>query len=172
MASVNEVGGDPLQPAFTSERFHEAISQRMNDWPHEMSATGTHDTKRGEDARARLNVLSEVPDAWAAAIGRWHNMNAQSRREVDDEQVAGGQVPDANEEYLIYETLVGLWPVNAAADLDEAAWATLVDRLIKYLEKALREAKFHTSWLNPEREFEESVQTFIRAILADRSSRS
>ncbi len=176
LASLNEVGGDPLQPAVTVERFHELPARAQAEWPHEMSATGTHDTKRGEDVRARLNVLSEVPDAWAAAIGRWQNMNAQSRRAVDDEQVAGGQVPDANEEYLIYQTLVGIWPAGSLQRSNarrqrsfrqDAAWAVLVDRVLKYLEKALREAKLHTSWLNPDREYEEAVQAFMRTILTD-----
>lgn len=172
LASLDEVGGNPLQSSVTVDRFHEVIQDRLANWPQEMSATGTHDTKRGEDLRARLNVLSEIPAAWEAAVGRWHAMNAQARRAVDDELVAAGQIPDANEEYLIYQTLVGLWPVlpPAGPGLDEAGWSALVERLLQYAEKAFREAKVHTSWLNPEREYEDSVQTFIKAILADRQS--
>jgi (1->4)-alpha-D-glucan 1-alpha-D-glucosylmutase len=179
LASLNEVGGDPMYPIVSVERFHDNQRERVADWPHEMSATGTHDTKRGEDLRARLNVLSEIPDAWAAAIARWRQLNAQSRPAVDDEQVADGQSPDANEEYLIYQTLVGIWPIaptaaktdlNEAVADDDAAWALLTQRMLNYLEKALREAKLHTSWLAPDREFEDSVQAFVRAILNDRTS--
>ena len=113
LASLNEVGGDPTVPATPIEQFHRRIAERAASWPGSLSTTGTHDTKRGEDLRARLNVLSEIPDEWEAAVWRWHELNAEARVELD-----GAAVPDANEEYLIYQTLVGTWP---GGRLDAAA---------------------------------------------------
>jgi (1->4)-alpha-D-glucan 1-alpha-D-glucosylmutase len=162
LASLNEVGGDPTNPGTNVEQFHRRTAERAASWPHSMLTTGTHDTKRGEDMRARLNVLSEIPDDWYAAIWRWQSMNQPSRTELD-----GAPVPDVNEEYLIYQTLVGTWPLEA---FDEQSKATYVDRIVAYLDKALREAKQHTSWLNPYEEYDQAVANFIRAILADGES--
>ncbi|HEX3724657.1 MAG TPA: hypothetical protein VHV08_00375, partial [Pirellulales bacterium] len=159
LASLNEVGGDPTVPGTLVEAFHRRVAARLADWPHDMSTTGTHDTKRGEDFRARLNVLSEVPEEWEAAIWRWQTMNAAARTELD-----GAHVPDANEEYLIYQTLVGTWPVGA---LDDDARRQYMERIVAYLDKALREAKVHTSWLNPYEEYDQAVAAFIRKILVD-----
>lgn len=161
LASQNEVGGDPTLAGVSIEQFHRKVVEQASSWPHTMLTTGTHDTKRGEDVRARLNVLSEVPEAWQAAITRWQDMNAHVRVELD-----GAAVPDANEEYLIYQTLVGTWPEGGLAR-DGAAY---VDRIQKYLDKALREAKLHTSWLNPYDEYDQAVANFIRVILADPGS--
>jgi (1->4)-alpha-D-glucan 1-alpha-D-glucosylmutase len=162
LASLNEVGGDPTVPGTTIEQFHRRLGERAANWPGCMSTTGTHDTKRGEDLRARLNVLSEIPDVWEAAVRRWQSMNAEVRGELD-----GAPVPDANEEYLIYQTLVGTWPV---AKLDAKARQAYIERIVGYLDKALREAKLHTSWLNPYEEYDQAVAGFIRAILADPKS--
>jgi (1->4)-alpha-D-glucan 1-alpha-D-glucosylmutase len=162
LASVNEVGGDPTIPGMTVEQFHRRMSDRAEHWPGGMSATGTHDTKRGEDMRARLNVLSEIPDVWAAAVRRWQGQNAAARAELD-----GAPVPDVNEEYLIYQTLLGTLPVET---LDDQTREAYVARIVQYLDKALREAKLHTSWLNPYVEYDQAVAAFIRAILADANS--
>ncbi|MEX0679063.1 MAG: malto-oligosyltrehalose synthase [Pirellulales bacterium] len=162
LASLNEVGGDPATPGTSVEHFHRRIQEQVATWPHTMLATGTHDTKRGEDMRARLNVLSEVPEEWEAKLSRWQAANAQARSELD-----GEAVPDANEEHLIYQTLVGTWPVG---QLDVKATNEYVDRIVRYLDKALREAKLHTSWLNPYDEYDQAVAGFIRAILADAKS--
>ncbi len=158
LASLNEVGGNPAMPGVSIEQFHRRIQEQSSSWPHTMLTTGTHDTKRGEDVRARLNVLSEIPQEWEAAVRRWQEMNVAARCELD-----GSAVPDANEEYLIYQTLVGTWPL---ARLDDAAWQKYVCRIVEYLDKALREAKLHTSWLNPYDEYDLGVANFIRAILA------
>ena len=158
LASLNEVGADPMIPGTSVEQFHRRIRDRMNYLPHELSATGTHDTKRGED-RARLNVLSEIPGAWEAAVRRWQAINAPARCELD-----GAAVPDSNEEYLIYQTLVGTWPV---CPVKAPARQAYTERIVHYLDKALREAKLHTSWLNPYQEYDQAVADFIRAILAD-----
>ncbi len=163
LVSLAEVGGgDPAQAAMTPERWHAAIRSRRRDWPFEMSATATHDTKRGEDMRARLHVLSEAPAAWEAAIARWQAMNRGLCATVDETAA-----PDANEEYLYYQTLVGAWPLEPQ---DDAAWEKFVERLVRYMEKALREAKLHTSWLHPDSEHEDAVFAFIRKSLADRKS--
>ncbi|HEX4143607.1 MAG TPA: malto-oligosyltrehalose synthase [Pirellulales bacterium] len=157
LASLNEVGSDPMIIGTSVEQFHRRTVERSTDWPHSLLATGTHDTKRGEDVRARLNVLSEVPDEWDAAIKRWQEMNANKRKELD-----GEPAPDANEEYLIYQILVGTWPV---APPDGEGRRQYVERIVRYLDKALKESKRHTSWLNPNEEYDEAVASFIRTIL-------
>lgn len=159
LASLNEVGGDPTIPGVSTEQFHRRILERASSWPHSLLTTGTHDTKRGEDVRARLNVLSEIPQEWEAAIRRWQEMNAAARCELD-----GAAVPDANEEYLIYQILVGTWPLSP---LDESARQAYVNRIVAYIDKALREAKLHTSWLNPYEEYDQGVANFIRTVLAN-----
>ncbi len=159
LASLNEVGGEPATPGTSVEHFHRRLQEQESSWPSTMVTTGTHDTKRGEDLRARLNVLSEVPDEWEAKISRWQGMNAQSRIELD-----GEAVPDANEEYLIYQTLVGTWPLELPND---DALAEYVERIVRYTDKALREAKLHTSWTNPFEEYDQAVAGFIRRILAN-----
>ena len=108
LASLNEVGGELDAKPLAVDEFHRLMRHRMESWPHSMCATSTHDSKRGEDFRARLHVLSEAPDEWAQAVIRWQKMNQPLIREID-----GEPVPDANEEYLIYQTLVGTWPTEA-----------------------------------------------------------
>lgn len=157
LASLNEVGGDPAMPGVSIEQFHRRIQEHGSSWPHGLLTTGTHDTKRGEEVRARLNVLSEIPQEWETAVRRWQEMNAAGRCELD-----GAAVPDASEEYLIYQTLVGTWPLER---LDEPAKCEYVERIVRYLDKALREAKLHTSWLNPYEEYDQGVANFIRASL-------
>ncbi len=159
LLSLNEVGSDPMMAGVSIEAFHRRLAEQAATWPHSMLATGTHDTKRGEDVRARLNVLSEFPREWDEAIRRWQAMNANLRHEID-----GAPSPDANEEYLIYQTLVGTWPIRP---LDAAADREYVDRVVHYFDKALREAKLHTSWLNPNEEYDKAVADFVRAILGD-----
>jgi (1->4)-alpha-D-glucan 1-alpha-D-glucosylmutase len=162
LASLNEVGSDPATPGTSVEHFHRCVQEQARAWPHTMLTTGTHDTKRGEDMRARLNVLSEVPEEWETRLARWQAQNASARAELD-----GEAVPDANEEYLIYQTLVGTWPL---VPLDVKSRAGYIERIVAYLDKALREAKLHTSWLNPYDEYDQAVAGYIRAILADPKS--
>ncbi len=157
LASLNEVGGEPATPGTSVEHFHRCIQDQETAWPHTMLTTGTHDTKRGEDMRARLNVLSEVPDEWEARLSRWQGMNAEMRVELD-----GEPVPDANEEVLIYQTLVGTWPIDP---LNERQRVAYVERIVRYVDKALREAKRHTSWTNPYEEYDQAVAGFVRATL-------
>ena len=159
LLSLNEVGGDPTIFGLEPDAVHDWMLDRQRRWPSSLSATSTHDTKRGEDARARINVLSEIPGAWKAATAKWRAVNRKFKTEVN-----GRPAPDANEEYLIYQTLVGAWPCESAAHPDSA----FRDRIGNYLIKALREAKIHSSWLNPDEEYEQAMLRFASAILDER----
>ena len=156
LASLNEVGGDPAVPGTLIEQFHRRNTERLAKWPFSMLATATHDTKRGEDMRARLNVLSEAPQEWASAVIRWRDWNQQLKTEID-----GEPVPDANEEYLLYQTLLGTWPLDA---LDSAERDKYIERIIRYMDKALKEAKLHTSWSNPHDEYDRAIADFVRKL--------
>ena len=157
LASLNEVGGNPERFGIAVDTFHRHNAERLANWPQALLTTATHDTKRGEDVRARLNVLSEIPREWEWALQRWRSMNRDKKVEVD-----GADVPDANEEYLLYQTLVGAWPLEA---MDEEAHQTFVERIERYMEKALKEAKLHTSWISPNEAYDQGVKQFVRAIL-------
>ena len=121
-------------------------------WRNAMLASSTHDTKRSEDVRARINVLSEIPAEWYRAIRAWQRLNQDKKI-----QVAGEAVPSANEEYFLYQTLVGAWPLSP---MNSAGYAEFVGRIHGYMEKALREAKVNTSWINPNTEYEAAFHTF------------
>lgn len=155
LVSMNEVGVDPAGAgAVALETFHRRNQERLQQWPHTMNATATHDTKRGEDARARINVLSELSEEWDACLERWSELNQGKKRLVN-----GVSAPDPNEELLLYQTLIGAWP------LDEAEVPGFTDRLKAYVVKAAREAKVHTSWLDPNAEYESALTQFVDAIL-------
>jgi (1->4)-alpha-D-glucan 1-alpha-D-glucosylmutase len=156
LVSLNEVGSDPTCFGLDPAAVHAWMIERQRRAPAALSATSTHDTKRGEDVRARLNVLSEIPAAWKAAVTRWRAINRRFKSGI-----RGALAPDANEEYLIYQTLVGAWPFEA----DPAVHASFMERIVAYARKALREAKVHTSWLSPDDEYEAAVEHFLRAIL-------
>ena len=160
LSSLNEVGGDPDRFGLSPRQFHAKNVERRRHWPHTLLATTTHDTKRGEDARARINVLSEMPVKWYRAIRRWEAWNRDKKAEID-----GRPAPDNNEEYLFYQTLVGTWPV---APVDDLGYALYVERIEQYLLKAVKEAKIHTSWIRPNEAYERAVSAFVRAAL-DRS---
>lgn len=165
LASLNEVGGEPDSIGVPPDELHRHFTHRVAEEPFALGATTTHDTKRGEDVRARLNVLSEIPDEWEHAIGRWRYFNAAHKSDFE-----GTAVPNANESYLIYQTLVGTWPLsergasaprNVVASVSEG----YVDRIVAYFEKAFREAKLHTSWLDPDADYEAAVAAFVRTAL-------
>ena len=161
LVSLNEVGSDPMQFGLEPAAVHDWMIARQRRSPAAFSATSTHDTKRGEDVRARLNVLSEIPAAWKAAHARWRSVNRRFKTEI-----RGQAAPDANEEYLIYQTLVGAWPFECGVDAESA----FRERMVAYMMKALREAKVHTSWLSPVEAYEVAVERFVRAILDRRRS--
>jgi len=163
LLSLNEVGGEPTQYGLSVETFHKRMRERRANWPHGLLATSTHDTKRGEDVRARINVLSEIPDRWRIAINRWAKFNKRWRTDVDD-----APAPDRNEEYLLYQILVGAWPVTP---LDDAQYQGFIERIQNYMIKAIREAKVHTSWVNPHEAYEDAVKRFVAAVL-DRTTRN
>jgi (1->4)-alpha-D-glucan 1-alpha-D-glucosylmutase len=162
LLSLNEVGADPTRFGLEPAAVHQWLADRARQWPAALSATSTHDTKRGEDVRARLNVLSEIPGAWKAVVSKWRALNRRFRSELK-----GKVAPDRNEEYLIYQTLVGAWPFEAQGG---KAQSTFCDRLSAYMTKAMREAKLHTSWLGPDEEYELAVLRFVDAILDSRRS--
>jgi (1->4)-alpha-D-glucan 1-alpha-D-glucosylmutase len=159
LASLNEVGGELDVRPLATEEFHRLMRHRNESWPYSLSATSTHDSKRGEDFRARLHVLSELPQEWATMVIRWQEMTRQFLSEHD-----GDAAPNANEEYLIYQTLVGTWPVEPMSSPQRDEY---LNRILQYFEKALREAKLHTSWMNPSETYETAVQDFIRALVVD-----
>jgi (1->4)-alpha-D-glucan 1-alpha-D-glucosylmutase len=163
LVSLNEVGGDPRAFGFTVSAFHGASQDRAQWWPHTMLATSTHDSKRGEDVRARIDVLSEMPAGWRLAQRRWAQMNRRHRSPVD-----GALAPSRNDEYLFYQTLLGTWPAQDAAmdDVDAAMVDALRERIQAYLQKATREAKVHTSWVNPHPGYEAALVRFVEGALA------
>jgi (1->4)-alpha-D-glucan 1-alpha-D-glucosylmutase len=164
LASLNEVGGNPTSSGVAVETFHARNERRLNEWPHALSATSTHDTKRGEDVRARINVLSEMPDAWERAVRRWHGLNAPLRLKWEDISV-----PDANEEYFFYQTLVGAWPLER---MTLAEHEQFVGRIQDYILKASKEAKFRTSWVSPNAAHDKTLAEFVRAALKLNSANS
>jgi (1->4)-alpha-D-glucan 1-alpha-D-glucosylmutase len=159
LISLNEVGADPGRNADADGlvEFHARNAHMQRNWPHTMNATATHDTKRGEDVRARINVLSEMAPQWEHQVRRWSKMNAARKK---------SGIPHPNEELLLYQTLIGIWP------LDERELPSLPDRLQQYLEKASREAKNHTSWIAPNRQYEEALVGFATSILSDHEFRT
>ncbi len=145
LVSLNEVGGDPGRFGTPVDTFHAHNAMVAGDWPATLLATSTHDTKRSEDVRARISLLSEIPEEWGAAVARWTEMNGRHRP---------NGMPDRNAEYLLYQVLVGAHPLG-------------VDRAVAFMEKASREAKEHTSWVDPDPEYDKALAAFVRAVLAD-----
>ncbi len=145
LASLNEVGGEPDSFGRDTDDFHRRCERAADEWPDRMLTLSTHDTKRGADVRARLNVLSEIPGPWHQAVSRWAAHNDRYRT---------GPFPDRNTEYLLYQSLVGAWPIDSG-------------RLGAYIEKATKEAKVHTSWVDPVPAYDNALQAFVVAILGD-----
>ena len=154
LLALNEVGGNPGKFGITLDEFH-AFNQKQNtDWPHKMNATATHDTKRGEDVRSRLNVLSEIPDEWEKQVKTWSEINRSKKKEV-----RGRAVPVPNDEYFLYQTLVGSYP------FDEKENSSFIGRVKDYMLKSVREAKLHTAWLRPDSAYEEEFLAFVDRVL-------
>ena len=156
LVSLNEVGGDPGRYGEGPATFHARNARRLERWPESMLATATHDTKRGEDVRARINVLSEVPATWAAEVRRWRAHARRFKQEID-----GHAAPDSNDEYLLYQTLIGAWPPDGEQTLE-----AFTGRIVGYMEKATKEAKRHTSWVNPNEAYDAAVRDFVGHLLA------
>ena len=155
LAALNEVGGEPNILGAAPETFHRQNAERQANYPHSMLATSTHDTKRSEDVRARLAALSEIPDIWRRAVLRFRAVNRKHKRDVE-----GELAPDANEEYLIYQTLAGAWPLEGPVTEE------FVTRIQDYMTKAVKEAKVNSSWIQPNEYWDTAVREFVAAILA------
>src|SRR5262245_6843716 len=157
LTSLNEVGGDPEQFGLPLESFHRQNVNRQQHWPHSMLTTSTHDTKRSEDVRARIDVLSEIPAEWDTALEHWSRFNADKKSAVD-----GEPAPDCNDEYLFYQTLVGAWPAGSCTAEE---FADFRERIGAYMQKAIKEAKVHTSWVNPNEAYDHAVSKFVKEVL-------
>ncbi len=160
LISLNEVGGEPGGYGAGVRAFHGDAEYRARHWPHEMLATSTHDTKRSEDVRARLNVLSEMTTPWRDAVRRWSRINRTRKREVE-----GAPAPSSNDEYHFYQTLLGTWPL---LPLDDAGANLYRERIEAYMVKAVREAKVSSSWVDVNAGYEEALLHFVRSTLEQR----
>jgi (1->4)-alpha-D-glucan 1-alpha-D-glucosylmutase len=156
LLSLNEVGGNPGHFGITLDAFHNFNQNRQALWPHTQNATATHDTKRGEDVRARLNILSEIPEEWGTQVDRWQKINQHKKQYVGDRAI-----PSLNDEYFFYQTLVGAFPFVPAERFE------FIERIQQYAIKAVREAKVHSTWLRPNPKYEDGYTAFIKAVLAD-----
>ncbi len=154
LLSLNEVGGDPNQFGITVADFQEFNQKQQSSWLHKMNATATHDTKRGEDVRARINVLSEIPEEWEKHVKVWSELNADKKRKLN-RRVA----PDKNDEYFFYQALIGAFPFA------ESERSEFVERVKDFVVKAIREAKVHTAWLRPDSDYEDGFVAFVEEVL-------
>ncbi|ASC74020.1 Alpha amylase, catalytic region [Halomicronema hongdechloris C2206] len=166
LISLNEVGGHPDHFGIAIDDFHHFNQKTLAHWPHALNATATHDTKRSEDMRARLNVLSEIPQEWAQQVHHWQQLN-QPHKQTTAKRV----IPDANDEYFLYQTLVGIYPFqqipysNGKDDHFGTDHGTFLERITQYVVKAVREAKVYTAWLRADTEYEAGFIRFVQAIL-------
>jgi len=158
LTSLNEVGGSPERFGTPLEAFHGQNIERIKSWPCSLNATSTHDTKRSEDVRARLNVLSEIPDECRHHLARWSRINKKRKSVVD-----GQAAPDRNEEYLFYQTLLGVWPLHP---MDGTAYEVFKNRIKDYMLKAAREAKVNSSWISPNLPYEDALLRFVSEVMS------
>jgi (1->4)-alpha-D-glucan 1-alpha-D-glucosylmutase len=162
LVSLNEVGGNPEQFGIGVDDFHKHNAWHWEHWQHTMTALSTHDTKRSEDVRARLNVLSEIPGEWEAAIWRWREITARSKTKLD-----GVDAPDLNDEYLLYQTLVGALPLDFDP-ADDATRDQFRERVAGYMQKAINEAKIHTSWINSSEAYNTAMGDLVAGAFASK----
>ncbi len=160
LAALNEVGGEPQQFGLSVEAFHECNIDRQRNWPETLLATSTHDTKRSEDVRARIVAISETPELWRRSLQRWRAANRRWKRTINDVDA-----PDANEEYLLYQSLLGTWPMQDNGEPEITATPDYIDRIQAYMAKALHEAKLNTSWIQPNEEWDTAMRDFVAKIL-------
>lgn len=158
LIALNEVGGEPHVPPGSVAAFHRFMTDRFQRQRRGLSSTSTHDTKRGEDARARLYSLTQDPDAWIAGVERWRNMNSPFRSSLAD-----GPAPEPNIEWMLYQALAGIWP----QDVEGADWNALKERFCAYALKAIREAKLRTDWMDENPSYEHAVQAYAAALFSD-----
>ena len=160
LAALNEVGGEPQQFGVSIDAFHADNAHFQQHWPATLLATSTHDTKRSEDVRARMVAISEIPELWRASTQRWRTLNRRAKRQIEE-----AEAPDANEEYLLYQTLVGTWPVDETGAAQPNATPEYCERIQAYMAKALKEAKINTSWIQPNEQWDTATQEFVARIL-------
>jgi (1->4)-alpha-D-glucan 1-alpha-D-glucosylmutase len=160
LVALNEVGGAPQQFGSSVEAFHERNVNRQRDWPATLLTTSTHDTKRSEDVRARMVAISEMPQLWRRSLQRWRTTNRRWKREIDE-----AEAPDANEEYLLYQTLLGVWPTESSGQAARSVTPEFVERIQAYMAKALKEAKLNTSWIQPNEQWDAAMHDFVARIL-------
>jgi (1->4)-alpha-D-glucan 1-alpha-D-glucosylmutase len=159
LLSLNEVGGDPSRFGTSAADFHDMNRLRRDEWPYEMLATSTHDTKLGEDVRTRIDVLSEIPEEWEREASRWMRLNKNARTLVD-----GEPAPNRNDEYRFYQVLIGAWPGGMEAP------QSFVERMQAYMVKSIKEAKLHSSWINPFEAYENAASAFVQRVLRGREA--
>ena len=155
LIALNEVGSDPGAFGASVAEFHRANAERARRWPHALLTSSTHDTKRSEDVRARIAVLSEAPREWRAAVNRWARINRRRKTRRD-----GAPAPDSNDEYLFYQTVLGAWPWGMETPDED-----FVSRVEAFMTKAVREAQVHSGWINPDESYETALTDFVRAAL-------
>ena len=159
LVSLNEVGGSPDRFGTPLDAFHGQNIETIKSWPHTLITTSTHDTKRSEDVRARINVLSEMPRHWKECLIKWNRYNKAKKKIID-----GRPAPELNEEYLLYQTLLGAWPISV---MNKEEYDLFKTRIRDYMLKAVREAKVNTSWINPDTEYEEALTLFVEVVMND-----
>src|SRR2546429_1409693 len=160
LAALNEVGGEPQLFGLSVETFHERNLRRRHDWPASLLATSTHDSKRSEDVRARMLAISEIPPLWGRSLQKWRTTNRRFKKQIDD-----AEAPDAGEEYLLYQTLLGTWPVDLDGAPVPSVGPKFIARMQRYMAKALKEAKLNTSWIQPNENWDDRMQEFVARIL-------
>ena len=160
LAALNEVGGEPHRFGNSVDEFHRLNQRFQSDWPATLLATSTHDSKRSEDVRARMLAISEVPQTWHRNLLRWRTVNRRLKRILDD-----AAAPDANEEYLFYQTLLGTWPVDPAGQAEKEPTPEYTSRVQTYMAKALKEAKLNTSWIQPNEQWDSAMHDFVARAL-------
>jgi (1->4)-alpha-D-glucan 1-alpha-D-glucosylmutase len=164
LVSLNEVGGEPDHFGYSPDALHRWNIERARRFPYALTPLSTHDTKRSEDVRARINVLSEIPGRWFEAVERWHSMNEGHRIAVEDREA-----PDLNEEYAFYQNLLGAWPLET---LDAKGFETFRDRMRAYMAKAIHEAKVNSTWMNPDPDYDDAIDRFVASVLDQERNRA
>ncbi|HJT79610.1 MAG TPA: malto-oligosyltrehalose synthase [Chthoniobacterales bacterium] len=160
LAALNEVGGEPQQFGSGIDAFHQRNQERFRDWPSSMLTTSTHDTKRSEDVRARMVAISELAEPWRKSLPRWRTANRRWKKRIEE-----AEAPDRNEEYLLYQALLGTWPVDHSGKAIDTVSGEYLDRIQNYMQKALNEAKMNTSWVQPNEDWLTAMREFVARIL-------
>src|SRR5438046_1803187 len=160
LAALNEVGGEPQLFGLSVQTYHERNLRRQRDWPASLLATSTHDSKRSEDVRALMLAISEIPPLWGRSLQKWRTTNGRFKKQIND-----AEAPDAGEEYLLYQTLLGTWPIDLDGAPVPSVGPKFIARIQRYMAKALKEAKLNTSWIQPNENWDDAMQEFVARIL-------